>query len=138
MKRIFTILFVTVSVALSPVVFGQNSLQEEITWTASADRDMLTNELFPVAMSFVSFEDDKIEMRIQNSVQIFQIQLVNGQWTDISQPGSLAYDILLNSQPGRLEIRRDATGIFIVLDMRESAPDGIFREYTIDSFQLNN
>ena len=125
---------------VSAAAFAQNNdiRSRNITWITTTDHDLITDSTYTSRNVFVSFDTTKIEMRISNFVQVFDIKEANGTWHDASQPGEVIYDVTLNGETGIIRIGRDGSGVFLELNMTSSGPEGIHRMFSVTSFDYND
>lgn len=103
--------------AAIPSAAAQNILTDKIQWNATNCTDLNSNAVVNTPCQIITNGDRTVDWVQQDGgyVNTFSVTRASGAWTDLSQSGSIAYTIELDSLTGEITFSKDNDGITIKL-----------------------
>ena len=136
MKKLILLLVISLSLASA---YGQDVRTTNLRWTVSGLHDLQTNASDGYDCVFETTGTGNIAWRQRNGSNVTNITVagVNGDWTDLSGIGSVAYDISMDGLAGTLTFGRDDAGLFITLELAQAEGPALRHRYTVTSVNAN-
>jgi hypothetical protein len=90
--------------------------QDTLVWQVDQITDILSDTIMSYQASFESYGSQRIEwIQQQSNPTVFEIESVDGSWTDVESNGTLAYSIHYQNKAGEMSVTRSTNGIVISL-----------------------
>jgi hypothetical protein len=135
MMRNYKLLFFIAITCLSFSAEGQ-VWDHTIGLSSSSNVNLHTSDQITFNASFNIHGADSIVMQNGNYSTLFTISNRTGIWDDINATGSMDFEILFRGTAGTVKIERDATGLFLIVDLSSNSSTGIKQKFIIDSFTV--
>lgn len=123
-------------VILPTLATGQSLKGNIFTWSAEQVYDLAADTLLAQQGKFISYSFDKFELVQRSGTFTFAVASHQGTWKDVSQPGQMIFNVVVDNAPGIITTGRDNQGIYLILDMTPTRPDGVKLKYIISSLIL--
>jgi hypothetical protein len=114
---------------------AQTVTNQTLRWNASGFKDLNSGEVVNATSQFITYGQQKVEWVQGNGsfTSTFTITSVAGSWTNVSNKGSIVYNISGNQLTGQLTFARTTTGVTIQLTFTSGTTSPIKHSYTITS-----
>ena len=135
MKILRIAMFIPVLFAFSNKSQAQNLATTKLNWSSVATFNPMTGATVTEATQLFTTAGDSIQWKAPDGTLRYgsKILEVNGIWSDVSQPGSITYEVDSNGQRGVITLQR-ASDLKVRM-MLTTATDPQAYELTINSIQ---
>ena len=112
---------------------AQDIRTTKLVWTVTALSDINTNKNSAYTCVFETNGQQAIAWKQKNGAYntSFAVTQLTGTWANVQADGQVVYDITLDGETGTLTFARNATGIFITLDLSQAGGSRLKHRYTV-------
>jgi hypothetical protein len=132
-------LFLTSFLLVSVLGHGQATVSlasDTIRWSSDLFMDNQAADSYPVACTFITYGDQRVEWIQKNGTYIshYQVTGVSGVWSDLAANGTCTLSLSRQAVSGQLTLERDSQGLRLRLLL--TSPSGsVDNTYFISTFE---
>ncbi|MFM8914363.1 MAG: hypothetical protein ACKOE6_15810 [Flammeovirgaceae bacterium] len=117
MEHFRIIVLATALIGLSKHAFGQDAKTDNLTWTYNKIYNGRNQQEFASQGVLKTYPNDRVDWVQGTEVQTFSVTGKTGSWGDWHSPGSLEFTLKWDGTSGTLQVYKDATGTFAILQL---------------------
>lgn len=127
------ILILAISLMTFALLQAQDVRTTKLTWTVTGLSDLNTNKNSVYNCVFETNGAQPIVWKQKNStyLQALVVTQLTGNWADVQTNGQVGYDISIDGQTGTLTFMRDASGVFITIDLSQPTGNRLRHKYSV-------
>lgn len=111
--------------------FAQDARNGKIIWEVSGLQDPTSNVQVPYRCVFETSPSTIRWSQSHDFQTMIRVVSVSGTWNDVKQPGTIQFSISLDQETGTIEVERTAQGVFITLDISQTAGQRLRQKFTV-------
>ncbi len=132
---------IIISLLIIPVtLLSQDIKTTNLAWSVSGLNDLRTSKSENYACTFETRGAGDIlwKQRGGSYLTTLRVSSVDGDWTDVKNPGQVVYRISVDGQTGTLTFERNDSGLFVTLDLSQSRSERMRHRLSVGQVSVLN